>query len=64
MAGSAQRCCHEILGKGEKSDLVCSKVLSWDTEERRDMIEECKVNAHCAVSLGQNRIQGKREKNG
>jgi hypothetical protein len=36
MAGSAQACCHGILRKGEKSDLVSSRVLSRDTEIRRE----------------------------
>ena len=36
VAGSAQGCCHGIQRKGEKSDLVSSRVLSRDTEIRRE----------------------------
>jgi hypothetical protein len=33
---SAQGCCHGILRKGDRSGLVSSRVLSRDTEERRE----------------------------
>jgi hypothetical protein len=64
VAWSAQGCCHGIQRKGEKSDLVSSRVLSWDTEERRDVL---KREGHCtlhSVIAWAHGIQGKREKNG
>ncbi len=65
VALSAQGCCHGIQRKGEKKGLVRSKMLSWDTEERRDVRSvrrgvRSMNTAQCHLAHG---IQGKREKN-